>query len=179
MKFADSLPQTISKKAIPERKGQAMFKFLKAKQVSVNAPCEGAMISVERIQDPVFSQKMMGDGFGVEPETGEIYSPVKGVITFVFPTKHAITIKTSEGLDVLVHMGIDTVELNGEGFDVLVGEGQKVESKTLIARMDVAKIAEAGKTTTVIVVFPEYKGNELEVVEKAVAAGEPILTIEL
>lgn len=156
-----------------------MFKFLKAKKVSVYAPCEGTMIPVEKIKDPVFSQKMMGDGFGVEPVTGEINSPVKGVITSVFPTKHAITIKTAEGLDVLVHMGIDTVELNGEGFDVLVEEGQKVESNTLIARMDLAKIAQAEKATTVIVVFPEYAGNGLEIVEKVAAAGDPTVEIDL
>lgn len=113
---------------------------------------QGRVVDIEKVSDPTFAQKMIGDGYAVEPETGSIVSPVDGEILTVFPTKHAVGIKTNNGLEVLVHMGLDTVELNGAPFDVKVTEGQKIKHGEVIANADLAAIEAAGKKTTMIVI---------------------------
>lgn len=117
------------------------------------APADGEVVAIGQVADPVFSQKMMGDGFAVRPTTGKIYSPVSGKVTSIFETKHAIGILTSTGAEVLVHMGLDTVELKGTPFDVKVQEGQDVTPKTLLALMDLNAIKAAGKQTDVLTVI--------------------------
>ncbi|BCA84896.1 PTS glucose transporter subunit IIABC [Enterococcus saigonensis] len=126
---------------------------------------DGKVKDITEVNDPVFSQKMMGDGFGVEPTTGIVYAPVSGIVTSVFPTKHALGLLTDNGLEVLVHMGIDTVDLKGAPFTVNVKDGDKVSAGDKIAQMDLAAIQEAGKQTTIIVVFTnadEIKSVTLE-----------------
>ena len=113
----------------------------------------GEVVKIEDVNDPVFSQKMMGDGFGVKPEDQNVYAPVSGKVTSVFPTKHAIGLLTDEGLEVLVHMGLDTVGLNGEPFDVKVKEGDQVKMGDLLALADLDKIKAAGKDDTIVVAF--------------------------
>src|SRR5699024_7073773 len=93
-------------------------------------------ISIEDVSDTVFSQKMMGDGYGVEPTNGEIYPPVEGEVVSVFPTKHALGLKTDNGIEVLVHIGLDTVELEGSPFEVFISEGDKVRNDPLLAHVD-------------------------------------------
>ncbi|ELJ9316929.1 PTS glucose transporter subunit IIA, partial [Staphylococcus pseudintermedius] len=93
------------------------------KEIQVYAPMTGEYVKIEDIPDPVFAQKMMGDGFGIRPTEGKVVSPITGVVDNVFPTKHAIGLKADNGLEVLVHIGLDTVQLNGEGFETLVNSG--------------------------------------------------------
>lgn len=121
-------------------------------EIDLHAVAIGEYIPLEDVPDEVFSSKMMGDGFAIEPENGKIFAPVTGVITTVFPSKHAIGIKTANGIEILVHMGIDTVSLNGDGFTVLVKEGEQVTSTTQIAQMDLDFIRGQKKETMVIVV---------------------------
>lgn len=90
------------------------FKKSKSKGNEVKAPIKGNLIPLSEVSDDVFSQKMLGDGFAVKPTGQEVVAPVSGTITTLFPTKHAIGIKTAEGLEVLIHLGIDTVELKGD-----------------------------------------------------------------
>src|SRR5699024_174265 len=133
-----------------------LFDFLKSgknKSVELYNPVDGEVIPIEEVSDPVFSQKMMGDGYGIEPTNGEIYSPVDGEIVSVFPTKHALGLKTDNGIEVLVHIGIDTVELEGAPFEVLVAEGDKVTGTTQIAKVDLEALKAADKPDTVIIVF--------------------------
>lgn len=113
----------------------------------------GEVVKIEDVNDPVFSQKMMGDGFGVKPTDQNVYAPVSGKVTSVFPTKHAIGLLTDAGLEVLVHMGLDTVGLNGEPFDVKVKEGDQVKLGDLLALADLDKIKQAGKDDTIVVAF--------------------------
>ncbi|MDT2809702.1 glucose PTS transporter subunit IIA [Enterococcus asini] len=120
-------------------------------ELDLHAVAQGEYIPLEDVPDEVFSTKMMGEGFAIEPVNGKIYAPVAGVITTIFPSKHALGIKTDSGVEVLVHMGIDTVALNGQGFDVLVKVGDKVTSQTQIAKMDLSFIRTQGKETMVIV----------------------------
>ncbi|MDT2764031.1 PTS system trehalose-specific EIIBC component [Enterococcus asini] len=122
-------------------------------QEMIYAPVEGEVIMIGEVADPVFSQKMMGDGFAVRPKGQEIYAPVAGTITSIFATKHAIGILTPAGAEVLVHMGLDTVELNGAPFDVKVTEGASVTPETLLAVMDLTAVKATGKGTDVVVAF--------------------------
>jgi PTS system glucose-specific IIA component len=135
-----------------------MFGFLKKKETpqineTLYAVTTGNVIPISEVNDPVFSQKMMGDGFAVIPETGEIYAPIEGKVLSVFQTKHAVGMKMTNGLEVLLHMGIDTVELNGAPFTINVTEGTKVSPETLIATVDLDAITSAGKATDMVIVI--------------------------
>ncbi|HEL0588389.1 TPA: PTS transporter subunit EIIC [Streptococcus equi subsp. zooepidemicus] len=114
---------------------------------------DGGVLPITAVSDQVFAAKMMGDGFAVEPTNGAIYAPVTGLVTHVFPTKHAFGLLTDSGLEVLVHVGLDTVDLNGEPFIVKVSEGQRVSAGDLLAEADLAAITAAGGKTTVVVAF--------------------------
>lgn len=134
----------------------ALFDFLKKdnnKEATLYNLVEGEVIPIEEVPDPVFSQKMMGDGFGVQPTNGEVYSPIEGKVVSVFPTKHALGLELGNGVEVLVHIGVDTVELEGGPFEVHVKEGDKVSQDTLLATVDLEALAAAEKPNTVIVVF--------------------------
>ncbi|MGM0123068.1 PTS system, trehalose-specific IIBC component [Enterococcus sp. AZ194] len=115
------------------------------------SPADGTIIPITEVKDPVFSQKMMGDGYAVQPASHAVYSPVEGKITNIFDTKHAIGILTPGGIEVLVHMGLDTVELKGEPFTVHVKDNQTVTLDTLLAEMNVEAVKNAGKETDIIV----------------------------
>jgi PTS system glucose-specific IIA component len=117
------------------------------------SPANGVVVPVSDVADPVFSQKMMGDGFAVIPADGNIYSPAKGKVLSVFPTKHAVGILLDSGLELLLHMGLDTVELNGKPFEIFVKEGQALTADTLIAKVDLAQLQEAGKDSAMVVVI--------------------------
>lgn len=121
--------------------------------VDLVAVANGEVIAIEAVADPVFSGKMMGDGFAVEPTDGTIVSPVNGTIKSVFPTKHAIGIETKEGVEVLVHMGIDTVSLEGKPFSVKVKEGDQVQAGQVLEQVDLEALQQADKKATMIVVF--------------------------
>ena len=123
----------------------------------------GEVIALTDVNDPVFSQKMMGDGFAVIPATGEVTAPLSGKIVSVFPTKHAIGMQTAEGAEVLIHMGLDTVHMSQPAFEILVSEGQEVVAGTTIAQMDLDAIKNEGKETTIIVVFTDDKVNGLTI----------------
>ena len=162
---------------VQEKNASTSFKGLHAEFV---APANGEMIPIDKVEDAVFSQKMMGEGFAVVPENGEIASPVAGTIVSVFPTKHAIGIKTDDDIEVLLHMGIDTVDLGGEAFKIHVQEGEKVKAGKVVATADLAKIQKAGKMTTMIVVFTN--GDKIKDYHYAktglVSRGETIGTID-
>ena len=119
----------------------------------VASPFTGKVIPVSEVGDGVFSEKMVGDGFAVEPDDDKVYSPVDGEVTMVFDTKHAFTIQTDGGLEVLVHMGIDTVQLQGKPFMLTIRQGDKVRCGDLIGTMDRKAIQDAGyRTITPVVV---------------------------
>ena len=124
-----------------------------ANVVAVYAPADGKVMPITEVKDDVFSTKMLGDGLAVKADNGEIFAPVAGEITTVFPTKHAIGITTEQGLEILIHLGLDTVELKGEPFETLIKVGDKVKAGDPIVKMDLDKIQAAGYDDTVIVVY--------------------------
>lgn len=113
----------------------------------------GELVDITQVNDPTFAQKMLGDGFAIIPTDGKIVSPVDGEIVTVFPTKHAVGFKTTNGLEILLHMGIDTVSLNGEPFEINVSEGQHIKHGDLIANVDLDMIKNADKDTAMMVII--------------------------
>lgn len=135
-------------------------KFEAANATAVSTPTEelfavadGQIKEITEVADPVFAQKMMGEGYAVLPSNEKVYAPVAGKVTNIFDTQHAIGLLTNEGLEVLVHMGLDTVELNGLPFTIHVKEGDSVTPKTQLADMDLTAIEQAGKKTDILVVL--------------------------
>ena len=172
------IPETLPSQMTAVQKAEVTFKGVTDE---VHSVADGEVINIEDVKDPVFSQKMMGDGFAVEPENGHIVSPVAGKVTSVFPTKHALGLVTDNGLEVLVHIGLDTVSLEGKPFEVKVSEGQTVAAGDLLVEADLDAIRAAGRETSTIVVFTNadaIKSVKVEHTGKLVA-NAPVATVEL
>ena len=123
----------------------------------IYAPIRGRRVELTEVEDIVFSEKILGDGVAIEPKAEELYSPVDGIVNVVFPTKHVIGIKADNGAELIIHVGIDTVELNGEGFEIKVQEGERVSIGDLLMTIDLDSIRKSHKATTMIVI-----GNSIE-----------------
>ncbi|EKN1404433.1 PTS transporter subunit EIIC [Enterococcus faecalis] len=152
-----------------------------AKKKDFVAVATGEVIPMAQVNDPVFSQKMMGDGFAVKPLEGEVVAPISGKVLSVFPSKHAIGLQTEEGIEVLVHMGIDTVEMATPAFESFVKEGQSLKAGTKLAKMNLDVIEQAGKETTIIVAFTNSDKVEQVVIHQlgTTTAGTVIGQIEI
>ena len=144
------IPETLPSQMTEAQQNTVHYKGLTEEVYSV---ADGQVVALEQVKDPVFAQKMMGDGFAVEPANGNIVSPVSGTVSSIFPTKHALGLVTEAGLEVLVHIGLDTVSLEGKPFTVHVAEGQKVAAGDLLVTADLDAIRAAGRETSTIVVF--------------------------
>lgn len=144
------IPETLPSQMASSSKNAVVYKGVTEEVYSV---ADGQVVALEQVKDPVFAQKMMGDGFAVEPANGNIVSPVSGTVSSIFPTKHALGLVTEAGLEVLVHIGLDTVSLEGKPFTVRVTEGQQVAAGDLLVTADLGAIREAGRETTTVVVF--------------------------
>lgn len=169
--------QKLAEETIIDSKESANNTTVSAHETTVfTSVANGSVHPLEEAADPVFADKMMGEGYFVEPTDGAIFAPVAGKISTIFPTKHAIGITTASGLEVLLHMGINTVELDGKPFEVLVKEGQKVTPETQLASVDLSAIKEAGKGTSMMVLITNMNDVETNVLEKtgAVSASEEV-----
>lgn len=144
------IPETLPSQMTETQQNTVHYKGVTEEVYSV---ADGQVVALEQVEDPVFAQKMMGDGFAVEPANGNIVSPVTGTVSSIFPTKHALGLVTDSGLEVLVHIGLDTVSLEGKPFTVHVSEGQKVAAGNLLVTADLDAIREAGRKTSTVVVF--------------------------
>ena len=143
------------------------------------APTAGEAIPLASVPDPVFSTGALGEGFGVRPSSGDVVAPVGGAVTMVAGTGHAVGITTDDGLEVLLHLGVDTVELEGRPFALTVAAGQRVRAGEAIGTMDLEQIREAGKDTTAIVAVTNSaaKGVALELTAGPVAAGDRVASL--
>ena len=172
------IPETLPSQMTAVQKAEAQFKGVTE---DVHSVADGQVINIEDVKDPVFSQKMMGDGFAVKPENGKIVSPVSGKVASIFPTKHALGLVTDNGLEVLVHIGLDTVSLEGKPFDVKVTEGQTVAAGDLLVEANLDAIREAGRETSTVVVFTNADAIKSVKVEHTgkLAANAPVAKVEL
>ncbi|HSH36497.1 PTS glucose transporter subunit IIA [Schnuerera sp.] len=113
-----------------------MLRFFTNNKLTIKAPIAGIVSELKEVPDDVFAQKIIGDGIAIEPTDNILYSPVKGEIVQIFPTLHAIGIETKEGIEILIHLGIDTVELKGEGFTSFVEKGQNINVGDKLLEID-------------------------------------------
>ncbi|AYE38186.1 PTS glucose transporter subunit IIA [Companilactobacillus zhachilii] len=145
------------------------------------APANGDLIHLDKVSDPVFSQKLMGDGYAVQPSANEVVAPIGGVIGTIFPTKHALMITSKHGLEIMLHLGIDTVELKGAPFEVFVKEGQTVKAGQKLATMDLEEIKAASKDDAIMSIITN--GDSVKEMgsfdEKSVTAGDDVLSIDV
>ncbi|OTN75349.1 hypothetical protein A5886_000419 [Enterococcus sp. 8G7_MSG3316] len=170
----DTTSTTTAPQATPEKTTATPAQ---ATTTTFYAVAKGETKALTESSDPVFRQKMMGDGYFVLPEDGAIYAPVSGTVTTVFPTKHAIGFQTAAGLDVLLHMGVDTVELKGAPFEILVEAGQEVTAATQVAQVDLAQLVQQQKATEMLVMITNMDAvSTVEVVKIGeTSAGEAVL----
>lgn len=142
-------------------------------RMEILSPANGDLLDLSKVPDDVFSQKLMGEGFAVESADGDIYAPVSGEIGMIFPTKHAIIIATEDGIEVLIHMGIDTVKMDGKGFELFCEMGQKVKAGDKLAHMDKAVFQAEGYPTVTPVIFTNLDtSKKIDIVEGQVKAGD-------
>ncbi|WP_409252674.1 glucose-specific PTS transporter subunit IIBC [Bacillus sp. SCS-153A] len=145
------------------------------------SPITGEIKDLSEVPDQVFSQKMMGDGFAILPSEGIIVSPVEGKVVNVFPTKHAIGLESKGGKEVLIHVGIDTVKLQGEGFESLINEGDQVEAGQPLLKVDLDYIKNNAPSTITPIIFTNLKEGQTVTIEKegtVKAKDENIISID-
>lgn len=128
-----------------------------AQNVKVYSPIEGEIIPITEVDDQVFASKMMGEGFAVLPSNGTIKAPISGIVKMIAPTKHAIGIVTDDSMELLLHLGIDTVELNGAPFNLTIKEGETIQQGQVIGTIDLEMIEAKGKDATVMVIITDSK----------------------
>lgn len=144
----------------------SLFKSKSSKEFLLNSVCKGEVIKIEDVEDPVFAGKMVGDGFAQIPSEGVIYAPFDGEIVVFMDTMHAIVVKNEQGLEVLIHVGIDTVNLKGEHYEGVFKVGDKVKKGEVILRFDLEAIKAAGyQITTPVVIANTDNYNGMEVIK--------------
>lgn len=153
---------------------------VKFKTTTIKAPLSGKVVKLSQLNDQVFASGLMGKGVAIEPTNGEVCAPVTGTITSILPTKHAIGITSDEGVELLIHVGMDTVELKGVGFECFVNENEHVKAGDLLLKADLKKIKAAGfSATTPIVVTNTKEYSAVEVISSTeVTKGHPLITIK-
>lgn len=166
------------------QKDDSMFDFLKLrkqKKVIIKSPLDGEIINLKDVPDKVFAQKMVGDGIAILPNSNCVNSPAAGEVIQVFPTNHAMGIITHEGLEILIHLGIETVKLKGKGFTPLVTKGQKIKPGDPLMKVDwdfVSKNAES--TISPILITNVEKIKTIETLQEGkIKSGQDMLLITL
>lgn len=150
-----------------------MFKLFTKKREPFVSPISGTTMPISEVKDPVFSQKMIGDGFAIQPTSQKVYAPYSGTIRACFPTNHAVGLQTTEGIECLIHIGINTVELQGKYFTTFVKQGQTVQQGDLLIEFNLVTLQELEFDPSVILIFPHHK-VELQKPIQTVNQLEPI-----
>ena len=155
------------------------FKKKKAKEVVLGAPAKGRAVPLSEVNDPTFSTGMLGQGVAVQPSEGKIYAPAAGTIEMVFDTLHAISMTTDTGAEVLIHVGLDTVNMKGDGFTGYVKAGDKVEKGDLLLDVDLEKVKAAGyeSITPMLICNTDDYAEVIGLSGKDVVAGDDVIVI--
>jgi len=155
-----------------------MFGFLKRKVRDVYAPVDGNVVTLESVDDEVFSQKMVGDGVAIMPIGGDFTAPIDGVVSKIFSTNHAYSIKSDKDLEVMVHIGLETVALDGKGFTRVASEGDSVKVGDVIIKADLAYIREHAKDIiTPIIIADESDVKEIRKEYSVVKSQDKIMEV--
>jgi len=156
-----------------------MFGFLKRKTREVLSPVDGKVVEIERVDDEVFANKMVGDGVAVIPMSDTFCAPIEGTVSKLFSTNHAYSIKSSKDLEVMVHIGLETVALKGQGFERLVNEGDKVKAGEPIIRVDLPYLTEHAKDiVTPVIISEESDVHKIEKQIKPVKCGDLLMEVK-
>ncbi len=161
---------------------KGLFKKKNITQIEeIFAPLYGDIIPLSKVPDPVFSEKMMGDGIAIIPRSGKIVSPVNGQVIQVFPTKHAIGIRSERGLELLIHIGLETVELNGEGFEVLVNTDEPIKAGDPLVKVNLEYLKSENKDiVTPIIITNMEKVLEIKASQERVTNfGDVVLSCSI
>ena len=155
-------------------------RFKKEVDSNIYSPVEGKCIDISNVRDDVFSKKMMGDGIAIIPKENIVYSPCDGELTMLFPTKHAFGIIMNDGVEVLVHIGMDTVNLNGVGFKSYKNKGDKVKRGDKIIQFDGKYLSNKDLDMTVMVIITNTNNHKLNKIgmDKEVNKEDKVLVLE-
>ena len=153
-------------------------KVFHGKEIEIGSPVNGEIVPITTVPDPVFSQEMVGRGIAIMPADGKFYAPCDGKLAVLFPTGHAYCIKSSEGAEILIHIGIDTVKLQGKHFTMHTTQGSDVKKGDLIIEADLKAIKTAGfDIVTPIIISNHSDFSNLEKKEGPVSAGEAVILL--
>lgn len=156
-----------------------LFDFMKGKKGTViGAPLKGECIPIKEVKDPTFAEEILGKGIAIIPADGKVYAPADGTVSTVFPTGHAVGLTTPDGVEILIHVGMDTVELKGQFFHTIVEADQKVKKGDLLLEADMEGISNAGyDTVTPMIICNSADYSEITCkTEGMIEAGEEVLT---
>lgn len=155
-----------------------MFGFLKRKIRDIHAPVDGQIVSLDSVNDEVFSQKMVGDGVAIIPISSRFTAPIEGRVSKIFPSNHAYSIKSDKDLEVMVHIGLETVALEGKGFTRIAQEGDRVKIGDVIIEADLDYIkAHAKDTITPIIILESSDVKEIDKNFSVVKKGDKIMEV--
>lgn len=156
-----------------------VFKQSEGDKEIIGAPIQGKVVAITEVNDPAFAEEILGKGIAIIPNVGKVVAPVDGQIEMIFDTKHAITMKSKTGIEILIHVGLETVKLNGEPFTVCVEEGQKVKAGDLLLEFDIEMIKKAGldSITPIVICNTEDYGKVIAYTDKTVNTLEEVLAI--
>ncbi|WP_249869094.1 PTS sugar transporter subunit IIA [Oceanobacillus saliphilus] len=160
--------------------GKLFKKNEEVTDITLVAPVSGEVVALEEVPDPVFSEKMMGDGIAIKPTSGEIVSPVNGKIVQLIPTKHAIGIHAENGAEILIHIGLETVSLDGEGFTAYVGEGDQVKKGDKLIHFEMDIVREKAKSTVTPIIITntgDMRKIDVKTIQQVIAGQDVILHV--
>ena len=145
----------------------------------LGAPVAGKAVAISEVPDPTFGEEILGKGFAIKPSVGKVFAPIDGTVEMIFETKHAISMTSESGIQILIHVGLDTVSLKGEPFTAYVEAGQQVKKGDLMLESDMEAIKAAGlETITPVVICNTFDYKEVNAhVGKDVAVGDDVLTL--
>ena len=144
----------------------------------VKAPMDGIVLPLEQLPDETFAAAILGPGCGIEPTGKTVYAPFDGTVTQIATTLHAVGITSNDGIELLIHVGMDTVDMKGQGFTVLVKENQKVTAGTPLLKVDLDAIRAAGHPTATAIIVTDGAGDEVKMLaEGDVAPGTPLFKV--
>ncbi len=156
-----------------------LFDFMKGKKdITIAAPVKGECIPISEVSDPTFAEEILGKGMAIKPTEGKFYAPCDGTISTLFPTGHAIGLTTSDGVELLIHVGLDTVQLKGQFFSTKVEVNQTVKKGDLLLEADIAEISKAGyDTVTPMLICNSDDYSKIECKKAgSVTPGEDVIT---
>ncbi|MGN1171694.1 MAG: PTS glucose transporter subunit IIA [Lachnospiraceae bacterium] len=157
-----------------------LLDVFKKKEICIASPMKGTCVSIKEVSDPTFGDEILGKGVAVKPVDGRVCAPEDGVVTTVFPTGHAVGITTKDEVELLIHVGIDTVKMDGRGFQIKCQDGQEVKKGDLLIEADLDLIRQEGydTITPVVVCNSDDFSQIMKQTDGEVAAGDTILTLK-